>query len=187
MDVDQKQEGIEDNITRILQFIGENPDREGLRETPNRVAKAYKEIFSGYSQDPKQVIKTFQDGSCDEMVLLKGVEFCSFCEHHLLPFHGKASIAYIPNGKILGVSKLARLLEIFSRRLQIQERLTTQITSALDEHLQPLGSACVLEARHFCMICRGVKQQDSLMVTSSLTGVFRKPEVRSEFFHLVRG
>ncbi len=131
-------------------------------------------------------MKTFEDGSCDEVVLLKDIEFVSHCEHHMLPFLGKAHIAYIPNGKVLGVSKLARLLEIYSRRLQIQERLCQQITTALDEHLKPLGSACVIEAQHLCMVARGVQKQNSVMVTSSLTGVFRdKGEARSELLDMI--
>lgn len=176
--------GVEENITRILQHIGEDPKREGLVETPKRVAKSYAELFSGYNQKPEDVMKVFTEGACDEMVLLKGIEFQSMCEHHMLPFLGKADIGYIPNGKIIGISKLARLLEIYSRRLQVQERMTQQITKALDEHLQPKGSACVIQARHLCIACRGVQKQHSEMVTSSLTGVFRKPEVRAEFFTL---
>lgn len=183
----KKEEGPEDNIRRLLQFIGEDPDREGLKETPSRVVRSYAELFSGYKQDPKEVIKTFEDGTCDEMVVLRDVEFYSVCEHHMMPFMGKAHIAYIPNGKILGLSKLARLLEVYARRLQVQERLTQQVTAALDTHLAPKGSACVLEATHLCMTCRGVQKQHSRMVTSSLTGVFRQSEVRQEFFNLIRG
>lgn len=174
-------------ITRQLQFIGENPMREGLIETPVRVVRSWKELYSGYNKNPADILKVFEDGACDEMVLLKNIEFYSMCEHHLLPFFGKAHIAYIPNGKVVGISKLARLLEIFSRRAQIQERLGQQITSTLDELLQPLGSACILEAQHFCMTSRGVQKQNSVMVTSSLTGVFReKAEVRTEFMGLIK-
>lgn len=179
--------GVRENIVRILEYIGEDPQREGLLETPDRIMRSYDELFAGYKQDPKDVMKTFEDGACDEMVLLKGIEFYSHCEHHGLLFQGEANIAYIPNKRIIGVSKLARLLEIYSRRLQVQERLTTQITKALDEHLQPQGSACVLSAKHMCMVCRGIKKQNSIMVTSSLTGEFRKPEVRAEFFNLIKG
>lgn len=177
---------VESAIETLLRFIGDDPTREGLKETPLRVMKSYQELFSGYAQDPAAVLKVFEDGACDEMVVLRNMEFFSTCEHHMLPFFGKAHVAYIPNGRVIGISKLARILEIYSRRLQVQERLTEQITKALDEHLKPKGSACVLEARHFCMICRGVQKQNSEMVTSSLTGVFRKPEVRAEFFHLVK-
>lgn len=174
-----------DSIVRLLQYIGENPQREGLLETPARVIKAYDEMFSGYKTDPKSIIKVFEEDSCDEMVLLRNIEFYSVCEHHMLPFFGTAHVAYIPNGKIVGLSKLARLVDIFSRRLQVQERLTTQITETLDELLQPAGSACVMEAQHFCMLCRGVRKQNSSMVTSSLTGAFRQPAVRAEFFSMV--
>lgn len=178
----------EEAVRLLLKYIGEDPEREGLKETPARVLHSYDQLFSGYKQDPGTLLKTFEDGACDEMVLLKNIEFWSFCEHHMLPFFGKAHIAYVPNGRIVGISKLARLLEAFSRRLQVQERLTTQVTKALDEHLKPLGSACVLEATHTCMTCRGVNKQHSVMMTSSLSGVFReKPEARQEFFHLIRG
>lgn len=177
-------------VRELLKFIGEDPDREGLLETPHRVVKSYADLFSGYQYDTDDkiaaVLKVFEDGACDEMVLLKDIEFVSFCEHHLLPFIGKAHIAYLPNGKVVGISKLARILDVYARRLQIQERLTQQVTSALDKYLNPLGSACVVEAHHQCMSCRGVMKQNSVMVTSSLTGQFREPEVRSEFFHLIR-
>lgn len=183
----QKQDGPQDNIRRILQFIGEDPTREGLRETPDRVVRSYKELFAGYQQDPETVFKTFEDGRTDEMVLLRDVSFTSNCEHHMLPFMGVAHIAYLPRGKIIGVSKLARLLEVFARRLQVQERLCQQITEALDKHLNPLGSACVIEATHLCMTCRGISKTGSKMITSSLTGVFRKdPAARWEFMHLIK-
>lgn len=175
-------------IKFLLSYIGDDPTREGLLETPDRVLRSYEELFAGYHMDVEDVFKTFEDGACDEMVLLKNVEFVSFCEHHMLPFLGKAHIAYIPDGKVIGVSKLARVLEIFARRLQIQERLTTDVTKALDTHLQPKGSACVVEASHLCMVCRGVLKQNSIMVTSSLTGVFRdNPMARAEFLNLLRG
>lgn len=177
-------------VRELLRYVGENPDREGLQETPFRVVKAYKEMCSGYEIDPLDVLKTFEDGATgyDELILLKGIEFCSLCEHHLLPFSGVAHIAYIPNGRIVGISKLARLLEIFSRRLQVQERLTVQITQSLEEHLKPQGSACILEASHSCMVCRGVKKQNSVMVTSSLTGEFRDSEsARMELLQLIKG
>ncbi len=179
-------------LVTLLAYLGDDPYREGLKETPDRVLKSYSELFSGYREtkenDPERILKTFEDGAkdYDELILLKGVEFCSTCEHHLLPFSGVAHIAYIPDKKIVGISKLARLLELFSRRLQVQERLTTQITSTLDKHLRPLGSACVIEATHSCMSCRGVKKF-STMVTSSLSGVFRKKsKVREEFMNLIK-
>lgn len=182
-----EQEGPTENIVRLLEFIGEDPEREGLKETPQRVIRSYKTLFAGYEQDPQDVLKVFEDGACDEMVLLKNIEFTSCCEHHMLPFTGMAHIAYIPDGKIIGVSKLARILEIYSRRLQIQERIGEQITKCLMEHLQPKGAACVLEAKHLCMTCRGVQKQDSIMVTSSLKGVFiEKPETREEFMMMVQ-
>lgn len=182
-----KVDGPRDNIRRLLQYIGEDPDRAGLAETPDRVVRSYSELFGGYKKDPASVFKTF-DEPCDEMILCRNIEFASTCEHHMLPFLGTAHIAYIPNGKVIGLSKLARLLEVYSRRLQIQERIGIQITGALNEHLQPLGSACVLEAKHLCMSCRGVNKQHSEMVTSSLTGVFRtQSETRHELFQLIRG
>lgn len=182
--------GPEDNIRRILQHIGEDPQREGLLETPARVVKSYDDLFSGYNyktdEDVGKLMKCFEDGACNEMVLLKNIEFYSTCEHHMLNFAGRAHIAYLPQGKVVGLSKLARLLEVYSRRLQIQEKLTQQITQALDLHLQPLGSACILEASHSCMTCRGVMKQNSVMVTSSLTGEFLKPEVRAELLSLIK-
>ena len=183
----KKEEGCEENIVRILESIGEDPKREGLQETPRRVVKSYKTLFGGYDTDPADVLKTFKEDTCDEMVVLRDIEFFSTCEHHMLPFHGTASIAYIPNGKVVGISKLARVLEIYARRLQIQERLTEQITFALDQVLEPLGSACVIKAKHLCMVARGVEKQNSVMVTSSLTGAFRDAVVRQEFMGLVHG
>lgn len=175
-----------ESVRNIIRHIGEDPTREGLVDTPSRVVRSWSELFGGYNKDPKSVFKTFEDGVCDELVLLKDVEWYSCCEHHMLPFFGKAHIAYIPNGKIIGVSKLARLLEIYSRRLQVQERLCTQITKALDENLTPLGSACILEATHLCMVMRGVQKQNSTMVTSSLSGVFKEDiNARSELLRLI--
>lgn len=181
------QESAEDNIRRLLQVIGEDPNREGLLETPKRVIKAWKEMCSGYNQKPEDILTVFEDGACDEMVLLKGIEFQSSCEHHMLPFTGKAHIAYIPDKKIIGISKLARLLDIYAKRLQVQERLTVQITDALEEMLHPLGAACVIEASHECMRCRGVGKQNATMVTSSLTGGFkeRNSQTRAELFSLI--
>ena len=142
-------------------------------------------MFGGYKQKPADVIKVFDD-DCDEMVLVKDIEFFSNCEHHMLPFSGKAHIAYIPNGKVIGVSKLVRILEIYTRRLQIQERICQQVTEAIQGMLNPLGAACVLEATHNCMTSRGVEKQHSIMVTSSLTGVFKdRSEVRNEFISMI--
>lgn len=177
----------DDIIIRQLQYIGEDFMREGLIETPARVIRSWEELYAGYRQDPSAILKSFTDGACDEMVLLKNIEFYSTCEHHMLPFFGKAHIAYIPDGRVVGISKLARLLEIYARRLQIQERLGQQVTSALNQQLKPKGAACILEAQHFCMTSRGVQKQDSIMVTSSLTGVFRdKPEARAELMTLIK-
>ena len=175
-------------VRSLLAYLGDDPDREGLQDTPDRVVRSYAELFSGYGVNPADVFKVFEDGACDEMVVLRNCEFWSCCEHHMQPFFGKAHIAYVPKGKVAGISKLARVLDIYARRLQIQERLTCQVTRALDENLKPLGSACVIEATHFCMVCRGVQKQHSTLITSSLTGVFRdRPEVRAEFLNLVRG
>jgi GTP cyclohydrolase I len=176
----------EDAVIRQLQFIGEDVKREGLLETPKRVIRSWGELFGGYQQDPVKVIKSFTEGTCDEMVLLKNVEFYSTCEHHMLPFFGRAHVAYIPKGRVIGVSKLARVLDIFARRLQIQERIGQQVTEALMAHLQPHGAACIIEAQHFCMKARGVQKQDSVMVTSSLKGVFlENAAARAELMGLV--
>lgn len=180
----QGEKGPSDAITRILQYIGEDPNRDGLKETPSRVIKSYSEIFSGYSADEEALFKTFEETS-DEMVIVRNLEIFSMCEHHMLPFYGKCHIAYLPKNRVIGLSKLARLMEVYARRLQVQERLTQQITASIDKHLQPLGSACVIEAKHLCMCARGVGKQHSDMVTSSLTGKFRQPEVRSEFLSLI--
>jgi GTP cyclohydrolase IA len=173
-------------VTRILSAIGDDPQREGLLETPKRVIKSWDKLYGGYRESPADVLKTvFVEGSCEEMVILKDIEFYSTCEHHMLPFFGKCSIGYIPKGRVVGVSKLARLLEVFARRLQIQERLTTQIADALVEHLQPKGVMVVMEAQHFCMTARGVEKQDSMMVTSAIRGVFEDSESRAEFMSLI--
>lgn len=184
---EQQRELAKAAIQVILETIGDDPNREGLKETPLRVLRSWDELYSGYRKNPAKILKVFEDGACDEMVILRNVEFYSTCEHHMLPFFGKASIAYLPNGKVVGISKLARLLEVFSRRLQIQERIGTQVVDALMEHLQPHGAACVLEAQHFCMTCRGVNKQNSVMITSALRGSFiEDPAVKQEFFTLIR-
>jgi GTP cyclohydrolase I len=184
-DIDAKSRDGADAVTRILQLIGENPNREGLLETPERVVKTWPKLFGGYDQDPKSVFKTFEDGSCDGIVILRDCEFYSTCEHHMLPFFGRAHIGYLPKGKVVGVSKLARLLEVFARRLQIQERIGDQITKMLMDELNADGAGCVLEAQHFCMTSRGVEKQNSIMVTSSMRGEFREnASTRSEFLRL---
>lgn len=172
-------------IIRQLEFIGEDPQREGLRETPSRVLRSWAELFSGYALDPAAVFKTFSDGACQEMVILREVDFFSTCEHHLLPFFGTVSIGYIPDQKVIGVSKLARLVDIFSRRLQIQERLTAKIADTLVQHLQPKGAMVVCRATHLCMVARGVKKNSPTMVTSAIRGAFAAAEVRAEFLRLI--
>lgn len=174
-------------IRTILKYIGEDPDREGLKETPARIIKSYAELYSGYDQIPADVFKVFEDGACDEMVILKDIQFESTCEHHMLSFIGVAHMGYLPDGKIIGLSKMARLVDIYARRLQVQERLTTQITTALDSYLRPKGAGCVIEARHQCMSCRGVRKQASVMITSSLTGAFRNDSrTRAEFLQFIK-
>jgi GTP cyclohydrolase I len=176
-----------DNVIRMLEYIGEDPKREGLLETPQRVIKAWDFIFSGYKEKPEDFIKTFDEKTYDEMVLLKDIEMYSMCEHHTLPFFGKAHVAYIPDKKVIGISKLARIVNMFSRRLQIQERLCQQIADCLMNELQPKGAACVIEAQHLCMKMRGVEKQNSVMVTSSLKGVFlEKISAREEFMRLIK-
>lgn len=174
-------------LSRIIQYLGEDVSREGLKETPKRILASWKHLFSGYDKDPKEFLKTFDKDTYDQIVLLRDVEFFSFCEHHMLPFFGSAHIAYIPNEKVIGISKLARLLEVYSRRLQIQERIGEQITSFLVNELKAKGAGCILEARHLCMTARGVEKQHSVMVTSSLKGSMLKDQkTREEFLSLCR-
>lgn len=177
---------IEKAVREILLAIGENPDREGLLKTPSRVAKSYAELMSGLHQEPREHLKTVFHERYDEVVLLRDIEFHSLCEHHLLPFTGRAHVAYLPDGKVVGLSKLARLVEGYARRPQVQERLTTQIADALMEELNPIGAACVIEATHTCMTIRGVQKPGSLMVTSALRGIFKEnPSSRSEILTLM--
>lgn len=179
--------GIEDHITRIIQYVGDDAKRAGLQETPARVAKAWKFWCSGYEQKPEDVLKTFEDGAegTDEMVVVKDIPFYSHCEHHLAAFFGSATVAYIPNGKIVGLSKLNRVVDIFARRLQVQERMTCQIADSIMKHLTPLGVGVVIKARHLCMESRGICQQGHHTVTSALRGVFKdEPEARNEFLRL---
>jgi GTP cyclohydrolase I len=173
---------IEKLTGELLKALGDNPKREGLKDTPKRYSEACKKLFSGYEKKPEQVFKVFDGEAYDEMIVVKDIEFYSTCEHHLLPFFGKAHIGYIPDGKIIGLSKLPRLVEIFSRRLQNQERLTVQIANALNDLLKPKGVGVILEARHLCMMARGVEKQNSVVKTSALTGLFKKNmNTRSEF------
>lgn len=177
----------EDLVRRILDVIGEDPNREGLLETPARVVRSWHELFAGYAQDPATILaRDFDREDYDQMIVCRDIEFHSTCEHHFLPFFGTATIAYIPNEKIVGLSKLARLVDAFARRLQIQERMTAQIAAALETHLRPRGCAVVIEAKHYCMICRGVRKQESSMVTSALKGdFFTDAKSRAEFYQLV--
>lgn len=179
---------IERAVREILSAVGEDPDREGLLKTPNRVARAYAEVLAGLNEDPRRHLKTVFHERYDEVVLLRDIEFHSLCEHHLLPFTGKAHVAYLPDGRVVGLSKLARLVEGYARRPQVQERLTTQIADALMEELNPLGAACVIEAAHTCMTIRGVKKPGSTMVTSALRGIFKENSAsRSEILSLMYG
>jgi GTP cyclohydrolase I len=179
---------MQELIRKLLQEIGENPDRDGLKKTPQRVEESLKFLTSGYKTSPEDIFKesTFVE-DYDEMVLVKDIDFFSLCEHHLLPFYGKCHIAYIPDKKIIGLSKLVRLVEIFSRRLQVQERLTTQIAHTIEENLTPIGVGIVIEAYHLCMMMRGVEKQNSYIVTSSMLGLFRKKQsTRMEFMSLLK-
>jgi GTP cyclohydrolase I len=178
--------GAEDCIIRLLQFIGEDPGRNGLLETPKRVLKAWKELTAGYGQDYKAILNKSFDQAHDELVLLRGVEFHSTCEHHMLPFYGTAAVGYIPSKSVVGISKLARLVDCFARRLQIQERMTNQIAAAIQEVLAPVGVGVVLRAKHACMGCRGVGKPDADMVTSVMLGALREDRAaRAEFLSLV--
>jgi GTP cyclohydrolase I len=175
-------------VRKLLAYIGEDPDREGLQETPLRFLKAWQEYTRGYREKPEDVLKSFEDGaqSADEMVIVRDIPVYSLCEHHLAPFFGKAHVGYVPDKRILGLSKISRLVEIFARRLQVQERLTNQIADALDTHLQPLGVAVVIECRHMCMESRGVKHSGTATVTSALRGSAKKDaDTRREFLALI--
>ncbi|MFY9643894.1 MAG: GTP cyclohydrolase I FolE [Terriglobales bacterium] len=178
----------EDLVREMIVRLGEDPEREGLSRTPARVEKAMKFLVKGYQDDPEALLrKALFSVSYDEMVIVKDVEMFSLCEHHLLPFFGKVHVAYIPNGKVIGLSKIPRLIEAFSRRLQIQERLTTQIAEAIQHAIEPQGVGVVIEARHLCMMMRGVEKQHSSAVTSSMLGSFRhEEETRTEFLSLIR-
>lgn len=183
---DQEKSVLESMVRNMLESIGENPSREGLRETPGRVVKSYESLFSGYDKDPRDVLTVFDDEKYDEMIVVKDIEFYSMCEHHMLPFFGRAHIGYIPNGKIVGLSKIPRIVDIFSRRLQNQERLTQQIAECLVDLLDPKGVGVVLEAKHFCMMARGVEKQNSSVSTSSMKGLFKERDnTRSEFLGLI--
>jgi GTP cyclohydrolase I len=180
-------EKIEKNVYSIIKEIGEDPDREGLLKTPQRVAEAYKFLTKGYSEDISTVINgAIFNEDYDEMVIVKDIDFFSMCEHHLIPFYGKVHIAYIPNGKIFGLSKFPRIVDMFARRLQVQERMTKEIANLIDEHLSPDGVGVVCEAYHMCMMMRGVEKQNSFTITSAMHGSFKEnARTRSEFLNLI--
>jgi GTP cyclohydrolase I len=178
---------LEELTRELLVRLGEDPTREGLLRTPERYAKAYQYLTKGYNEDPAAVLKdALFTVDYDEMVIVKDIEMFSLCEHHLLPFFGKVHIAYIPKGKVLGLSKLPRLVEVFARRLQVQERLTVEIAESIQHAIQPMGVGVVIEARHLCMMMRGVEKQHSATVTSSMLGAFRAQQTRQEFLSLIR-
>lgn len=177
---------LSDNYLNVIKLIGENPQREGLLKTPLRVAKAIQFLTSGYSANPAEILRSamFRE-DYRHMIIVKDIDFYSMCEHHMLPFFGKAHVAYIPDNHITGLSKIARVVEIFSRRLQIQERLTNEIRDCIQDTLNPLGVAVVIEAQHLCMVMRGIQKQNSVTTTSAFTGQFLKVETREEFVHLI--
>jgi GTP cyclohydrolase I len=183
---DEKTEELSLHYKRILDLLGENSEREGLLKTPLRVAKAMQFFTHGYKLDPVEMLKsaTFHE-DYRQMVLVKNIELYSMCEHHLLPFFGKAHVAYIPNGHVTGLSKIARVVDAYARRLQVQERLTTQIRDCIQDTLQPLGVAVVIEAQHMCMQMRGIQKQNSVTTTSDFTGAFLRTATREEFIHLI--
>jgi GTP cyclohydrolase I len=180
---------LQDLVAQILELIGEDPQREGLLRTPARVARSFEFLTSGYAKDAKSVLNgAIFSEKYSEMVIVKDIDFFSLCEHHMLPFFGKAHVAYIPNGKIVGLSKVPRIVELFSRRLQVQERMTQQIAQTLYDALNPDGVGVVIEARHMCMMMRGVEKQNSLATTSAMLGVFRDDvKTRQEFLTLIEG
>ena len=179
-------EELKENFTNVINLLGEDTDREGLVKTPERAAKAMKFLTSGYSMDPKEILEgaMFKE-DYKEMVIIKDIELYSLCEHHMLPFFGKAHIAYIPNGHIVGVSKIPRVVDVFARRLQVQERLTEQILECINDTLKPQGVAVVIEASHMCMMMRGVQKQNSTTTTSGFRGAFKESNTRNEFLKLI--
>ena len=177
---------IKSNFSSIISELGEDVNREGLLKTPERAAKAMQFLTKGYDQDPVSILKgAMFEEDYSEMVLVKNIEVYSLCEHHILPFYGKAHVAYIPNGRIVGLSKIPRIVDVFARRLQVQERLTDQIIKCIDDTLKPLGVAVVIEAAHMCMMMRGVQKQNSVTTTSGFSGEFKNQETRQEFLNLV--
>ncbi len=182
-----KDEEFEQAVTKVLELLGEDPKREGLLQTPSRVAKALKFLTEGYDQDPKEILnQALFSTSNDEMVLVRDIEFYSMCEHHMLPIIGRAHVAYIPDGKVVGLSKIPRIVNVYARRLQIQEQMTEQIADAILETIKPKGVAVVVHARHMCMEMRGVQKINSTTVSSALRGLFKKDErTRNEFYNLI--
>ena len=179
-------EEIKVNFSKIIDLLGEDNEREGLEKTPMRAAKAMKFLTEGYEKDPKQILQSAMfSEDYNEMVIVKDIELYSLCEHHMLPFFGKAHIAYIPNGKIVGLSKIPRVVDVFARRLQVQERLTEQILDCINDTLQPKGVAVVIEASHMCMMMRGVQKQNSTTTTSGFRGTFKETDTRNEFLKLI--
>ena len=179
-------EEIKVNFSKIIELLGEDIGREGLEKTPLRAAKAMKFLTGGYEKDPKQILQSAMfNEDYNEMVIVKDIELYSLCEHHMLPFFGKAHIAYIPNGKIVGLSKIPRVVDVFSRRLQVQERLTEQILDCINETLEPIGVGVVIEASHMCMMMRGVQKQNSTTTTSGFRGAFKETDTRNEFLKLI--
>lgn len=183
----EKTERLAGHVRQVLQLLGEDAGREGLLKTPARVAKAHQFLTHGYARDPRKILESalFEE-AYDEMILVKDIEIYSLCEHHMLPFFGKAHVAYIPDGKIVGLSKIPRVVDVFARRLQVQERLTMQIRDALSEVLEPQGVGVVIEAQHLCMMMRGAEKQNSVTTTSAMSGQFRDPTTRAEFMRLIR-
>lgn len=183
------QKQAEDAVRTLIEWAGDNPQREGLLETPSRVLRAFDEFFSGYQTNPQEILsKTFSEvDDYDEMIVLRDIEFTSHCEHHMVPFTGVAHVAYLPNDRVVGLSKLARLVDVYAKRLQIQEKMTAQIANSLDKVLNPKGVAVVIEATHQCMTARGIRKKGATMQTSRMVGRFRKdPRTRQEFFDLIR-
>ena len=184
------QKEAEDAVRTLLRFIGDDPDREGLRDTPRRVVKSYAELYGGYEQDPEDVLgRTFEEvAGYDNIVFVKDIPFFSHCEHHMVPIIGKAHVAYLPDGRVLGLSKIARTIDIFARRLQTQETMTAQIANAIDEILQPKGVAVLIEADHMCMAMRGVQKIGSSTMTTTFTGTFKHdPREQAKFMSMLRG
>lgn len=182
-----EREKILQNLKEIISYIGDNPKREGLLETPDRIIRSWDKLFEGYKKDPKDIFKTFTEGACNEMVILKDIEFSSFCEHHFIPFYGKVHIGYIPNGKVIGISKLARLVDIYARRLQIQENMVSCIADDIMEYLKPRGCMVIAEGVHLCMVARGVEKKSSKMICSAVRGVFKEENhIKQEFLSIIK-